>query len=264
MFTPLIFDPTKVDLQALDDFQSSNPDSPSGIRVHVADGDVKTGKHRKRDFSVFISAEEIDQIQSHGSLSTEEFYDVAIQLMVRAAMVIEGFDSMTATRIVMLIIKPAIATEYIETVFNNRRATDEKLDDLTKLLRVASDLYDLVDTELYVQSMRLNLEDFYSIFPSRSCLHDPKLVLKKLVDSKYAVTDSERLKHFKDNRSMSFGIIGCMSMYDVRENTIDPEMRILLNAGRYQTQKNVYDSAALAEESKPSVVLKDELDGAIV
>ena len=111
--------------------------------------------------------------------------------------------------------------------------------------------------------MKLNLEDFQSIFPVKSCLHDPTIVLKRLENPEYTYTDDERIRHFKNNRAMSFGIVACMSMYDVRANTIDPEMRTLLNAGRYQAQKVPYDDAAEMQD-EPTVQLKDELDGAIM
>lgn len=250
-YTPLIFDPTQVDL-----FQK-NPTNARHIRAHIESGDAKTGKHQKRDFRAFATQDDITRIRKT-SMSSQTIFDLACRLMVRAIVAIEGYSESEAQQVISILIPKASSLERIVKL--SRGETDE----VELVMVAASELYDIIDTELYVQSMKLNLEDFQTFFPVKSCLHNPQLVLKRLENQSYVVTKEERMKHLRDNRAMSFSIVGCMSMYDVRENTIDPDMRLLINAGRYQTMKALYDDAADAEEPEPRVRLKDELDGAVI
>ncbi|MEI8356567.1 MAG: hypothetical protein WCG31_10855, partial [Deltaproteobacteria bacterium] len=236
MFSNLFFDPTKVDLTYDDSFQGAitadddgnEKELPSGIRAHIEDRNAMSGGYRCRQFRPYIMQSEIQQIAENCPLTAQEVYTVTIQLLVRAAMCIEGFDEFSAKTTISILIEPN-QSEIVRGIIPE----SEKTKVVEQVLKLASDLYKRVDTELYIESMRLNMEDFQKVFTNASCVHDRNLVIKRLKNPGCKITDAERNQHLTKNRAMSFSTLASMSMFDVLDKVFDPGQVTLQNAGRY-------------------------------
>lgn len=238
MYTPLAFNPTKIDLFITD------PNDERSIEYQIKEADKNTGIQPSRNFRPFLVLDEIDQNQDW------HLDDVVIfvkKLMCRALEKIEGADHESAKRIV----EAVVSDDRIEEI--TRKLDDNTINIVDLILKIAAEAYEEIDFKLYTQSMKYHLEDFEQMFPRKSCVHNLDLVVKGLEDPNYTRSKEERIEYLANNRTASFGIISCMSMYDVIEKSIIPEMKVLLNAGRYQSMKQNYDDAKECYEARTTL-----------
>lgn len=228
MYTPLAFNPNKIDLFVTD------PNDEHSIEYQIKEADKNTGIQPQRNFRIFILPDEIDQQQDW---NLDDVIIYVKKLMCRALEKIEGANSESAKRI----IEAVVSDDHIDELI--KRLDEDSTDIVDLILKVSAEAYSDIDFKLYMQSMRYHLEDFEEMFPRKSCVHSLDLVIKGLEDPTYTRSKEERTEYLATNRTASFGIVSCMSMYDVIEKTIIPEMKVLLNAGRYQAMKANYDAA---------------------
>lgn len=119
-------------------------------------------------------------------------------------------------------------------------------------LSSAASLYDGIREKVFRLSVEANFQDFMAVFPKRAFLHSPKILAALMKDPNYQISHEERMKHFRENRALSMGILTSMSTLEVRQLVPDPSDQMLVTAGRYQTLRTVYDMAAETGQVPPS------------
>jgi hypothetical protein len=134
---------------------------------------------------------------------------------------------------------------------------------------LASKFYERVETETYIAAMKRHYRDYRSIFTDSPCVHDPKHVMSELMNPGSDLTKSERERYFVEYSAQSFNILAGMSAFEVKTKVLNEEDFVIANATRFNGLKKFFADVAekVAQElaqSEPSILLQDELDGAIL
>jgi len=119
----------------------------------------------------------------------------------------------------------------------------------------ASRILPQIAYEVFQASIKLNLQNFYYVFPSNFTVHDPKHILRIIKDPQYVMSEKETLEHFNQNRNVAFSILNAFSIQTV-SSLVDSDQQVLQSAGRYQLLKAAFERAAETEvqeaETRPT------------
>ena len=138
-----------------------------------------------------------------------------------------------------------------------------KYDYRALVLDTASRILPQIAFVVFQASIKLNLQNFYYVFPSNFTVHDPKHILRIITDPQYVMSDKDTLEHFNQNRNVAFSILNAFSIQTV-SSLVDSDQQVLQSAGRYQLLKAAFERAAEVEnkdaDSQPTPEVKLNLE----
>lgn len=246
MLSPFLFDPTK--------------SMPIEEQVEFIDG-ILGRKHHPRDMSRYLEAEELEKFEENLKRlnSDQKAVDIcqsSLELVKRALVLDEGVSRQQAEQLVTIGLGTLknLVPEFIQKLQMSTTPTEI-------LFESAGRYHCELTKAIFTAALKLNLEDFRSIFPERFCIHDAGAVIEKMKNPDYKLSAEERKRHFARNKDLSFSILNSISTWEVGSMVPMESMQILQNAARYNLLKSVFGEQA---QQGPSVQVGDELNSADV
>ena len=114
-----------------------------------------------------------------------------------------------------------------------------------RVLAVAADIHFRLLFKMYCASVELHIADFKSLFPAKGCVHDIRLVMKKLRDPSYQATEEEREEHFRDNREAAFNTMMSFGGWKVAEEALNPKAGMMQTATIYRVLQGKFDPESM-------------------
>ena len=248
MLTPYLFDPVK----------------PETVEDQIKYND-KIGKpHQPRDLSSYLEKQELLQFQRNQSvLSVEQkaldMTRSCTEIITRALIVDEGLSREQAEQLIYVVL--GSEKDLQEKFLPIAQDTAEPV---AALLEAAGTLHCEITRSMFTAALKLNLEDFRALFPERYCIHEPDLVIQKLVHPDFKLNNEQRKQHFAKNKELSFSILNAMSTWEIAGLIPMQSMQVLQNAARYNVLKAVFSEQPQPNNGPQPVSLQGELNGSDV
>lgn len=238
-----------------------NPVNPETVEAQIEYND-KIGKpHQPRDLSGYLEKQELVQFQRNQSVLSMEpkaldMTRSCIEIITRALISDEGLSREQAEQLIYVVLgSEKDLQEKFQDIVQNMT------DPVAALLETAGKLHCEITRSMFTAAMRLNLEDFRALFPERYCIHEPDLVIQKLVHPDFKLNNDQRKQHFAKNKELSFSILNALSTWEIAGLIPMQSMQVLQNAARYNVLKAVFSEQPQQNNGPQPVQLQNELNG---
>lgn len=248
MLTPYLFDPVK----------------PETVEDQIKYNDKLGKPHQPRDLSSYLEKQELLQFQRNQSvLSVEQkALDMArscTEIITRALIVDEGLSREQAEQLIYVVLgsEKDLQEKFLPIV-------QDTAEPVAALLEAGGTLHCEITRSMFTAALKLNLEDFRALFPERYCIHEPDLVIQKLVHPDFKLNNEQRKQHFAKNKELSFSILNALSTWEIAGLIPMQSMQVLQNAARYNVLKAVFSEQPQPNNGPQPVQLNNELNGSDV
>ena len=245
MLTPYLYDPTK----------------PDSVEEQIEYNNKLGRPHEPRDLSSYLEKQELLQFQhNQGVMPTEQkaldMCRACIELITRALIIDEGVSREQAEQFISIVLgsETVLLPKFQDIV-------QHTVDPVESLLDAAGKLHCELTRSMFIAAMKLNLADFRALFPERYCIHEPDLVIQKLVYPDFKLNNDQRKQHFAKNKELSFSILNALSTWEIAGLIPMQSMQVLQNAARYNVLKAVFSEQPQQNNGPQPVQLQNELNG---
>jgi hypothetical protein len=147
--------------------------------------------------------------------------------------------------------------------------SDSKIGLLTISQRLATVIFERIETDTHVRSMEMNFLNYRKLRPDSPCAHDPVHVFRRLQNPEYEMSDEDLTIYLATYRGQAFSNMMAFATNEIKGKVIQAQDAVLAISNAYTSFKDVFALAAetVAQQAKddepslPTVRLGSELDG---